>query len=518
MTTDRQGPVGTRAAGAGSRQEVASLLKDGLACHQGGDLAAAKALYDRVLAIDPRQPDALNLAGVAAFGLGEARAALDHLAASLKVRPDHAETHCNYANVLQASGRLEEARRHFHRAIALKPEMALAQRNLGNLCRLLGDRAEAEAAYRRAIEITGEDPEVLCYLGDLLDEEGRPEAATACYRRALAARPGSLRAALNLGALLQKRGRLAEALEATRAAVAAAPLDARAHYSLGCMLQASGRLEEAAAAYQSALERDRGHEKALYNLGMVLQALDRLQEAAAAYRRLLAVAPAHTSARHMLDAVSGRTTATAPAAHIREIFDAYSEGFERHLVEALGYDAPQALRRLVEREAPQRRFRQALDLGCGTGLVARQFRDRAAAIEGVDLAPKMAALARASGLYEAVAEADLLGFLAAARRAGKAYDLVLSADVFIYIGDLAPIFAALAPVMAPGGLFALSVEALAAGDYALLPTGRYAQSEGYLSALAAANGFSLCGREAFTLRKEWGRPIPGLALLLALQH
>jgi predicted TPR repeat methyltransferase len=498
----------------GARQEIALLLRKGFARHQAGDLAAAMTLYRQALAIDPKQPDALNLAGVAAAGLGEKGKAADYLAAALAARPDHAEAHCNYANVLQSSGRLKEAHHHFYRAIALRPRMAMAHRNLGNLCRLMGTRDEAVAAYQRAIEINGEDPEVLCYLGDLLDEQEKPDAAIACYRRAMAAGPDFPRAALNLSVALQRLGRLEEALAAARKAVAVAPGQARAHYTLGCILQVSSHLGEAAGAYQTALKIEPRYEKALYNFGMVLQALGQPGEAAAAYRQLLEVAPQHRSAGHMLNAATGRTTAIAPAAHIREIFDAYSERFEGHLVETLGYDAPQALRRVVDDFGGQPRFQRALDLGCGTGLVARQFQDIAGAIDGVDLAPKMVELARASGLYDAVEEADLITFLKAAAVAGRHYDLVLSADVFIYIGDLAPIFEALARVMPPGGLFALSVECLKRGDYALLPTGRYAQSEAHLRSLAAANGFSPLGREAFTLRKEWDQPIPGLALLL----
>lgn len=53
----------------GARQETALLLRKGFARHQAGDLAAAMTLYGQALAIDPKQPDALNLAGVAVFGL-----------------------------------------------------------------------------------------------------------------------------------------------------------------------------------------------------------------------------------------------------------------------------------------------------------------------------------------------------------------------------------------------------------------------------------------------------------------
>ena len=514
--TKRRKPAATRPQGTQNARtkELIALLKQGLACHQAGDLAAAKSFYDRTLELDPNQPDALNLSGVAAFGLRQTDVAIRRLAASLSRRPDHADTHCNYANVLQAAGRLEEARHHFHEAIALNPKMALAQRNLGNLCRLMGDAAAAERAYRIALETAGEDPEVRCYLGDLLDERGEVDAAIACYRQALAARPDYQRAALNLAASLQTRGDLAAALEAAEKAVALDPQDARGHHTLGCILQASSRLGDAVEAYRRAIERDPGHEKALYSLGMVLQALDRPEEAAASYRQLLEVAPQHESARHMLDAVSGQTTAIAPATHIREIFDAYSGDFERHLVEVLRYDAPQALKRLVAKAAPQGTFRRALDLGCGTGLVARQFQELAEEIDGVDLSPKMVALARESGLYSEVEEADLLDFLARAQERARQYDLVLSADVFIYIGDLGPIFAALAEAMDPGALFALSVETLSEGDFALLPTGRYAQSEAYLRRLAATHGFSYRDREDFVLRKEWDRPISGQALLL----
>ena len=180
----------------GARQEIALLLRKGFARHQAGDLAAAMTLYGQALAIDPKQPDA----------------------------------HCNYANVLQSSGRLKEAHHHFNRAIALKPRMAMAYRNLGNLCRLMGTWDEAVAAYQRAIEINGEDPEVLCYLGDLLGEQEEPDAAIACYRRAMAADPDFPRAPLNLSAALQRLGRLEEALAVARKAVAVAPAQAPPHY------------------------------------------------------------------------------------------------------------------------------------------------------------------------------------------------------------------------------------------------------------------------------------------------
>ena len=44
------------------------------------------------------------------------------------------------------------------------------------------------------------------------------------------------------------------------------------------------------------------------------------------------------------------------------------------------------------------------------------------------------------------------------RKRRRSFISVLAADVFVYCGDLAPIAAAVARVMAPGGLFAFTVE------------------------------------------------------------
>ena len=136
------------------------------------------------------------------------------------------------------------------------------------------------------------------------------------------------------------------------------------------------------------------------------------------------------------------------------------------------------------------------------------------AVDGLDIAPRMAAAARRSGLYEDVFEEDVAAFLTSGSGRERRYDLALSADVFIYIGDLEPIFAALAERMPSGGRFAFSVEHLEEGDFKLLPTGRYAQSRSYIERLAKVASFAIVSWRDFTLRHEWGRPIAGRAYLM----
>ena len=90
------------------------------------------------------------------------------------------------------------------------------------------------------------------------------------------------------------------------------------------------------------------------------------------------------------------------------------------------------------------------------------------------------------GVYDALHRADLVEHLLTT---GERHDLVVAADVFIYVGDLAPVFEGVARVLRPGGLFAFSVEpAPADAGFVLQPSLRYAHGEGAIRALAARHG------------------------------
>ena len=93
--------------------------------------------------------------------------------------------------------------------------------------------------------------------------------------------------------------------------------------------------------------------------------------------------------------------------------------------------------------------------------------------------------------------------------------VVVAADVFIYIGDLAPVMAAVARVLAPGGVFAFTVEHEAgAAPFVLRRSLRYAHSEAGLRALAAAHGLLVRQARPLVLREEQRQPVAGLVLVL----
>jgi SAM-dependent methyltransferase len=148
--------------------------------------------------------------------------------------------------------------------------------------------------------------------------------------------------------------------------------------------------------------------------------------------------------------------------YVRRLFDQYAARYDTALTGRLAYRGPALLREAVEKvtHAAGRpvHFSSMLDLGCGTGLGGAAFRPVTGRLVGVDLSPAMIAQAAAKDLYDRLGTADLADFLAEEAGAAALYQLVLAADVFVYVNDLGPIVAAVARVLAPGGLFAFTVE------------------------------------------------------------
>jgi len=185
--------------------------------------------------------------------------------------------------------------------------------------------------------------------------------------------------------------------------------------------------------------------------------------------------------------------------------------FEEHLTQVLHYRAPDVLADELVRRG--RRFANALDLGCGTGLCGLRVKPLAARLEGVDLSANMVEQATARGVYDRVVQDDIVHFLESASRP---YDLVIAADVFIYVGELAKVFAGASRAMADGGLFCFSVEAAPdARDFELRSSLRYAHSRAYIERLAASNGFAVDATAGHALREDQRLAIPGLFFWLA---
>jgi predicted TPR repeat methyltransferase len=181
------------------------------------------------------------------------------------------------------------------------------------------------------------------------------------------------------------------------------------------------------------------------------------------------------------------------------------------LTGALGYRAPQDLAELIQTIDQGKPRTTVLDLGCGTGLSGLPFRATAKRLIGIDLSAEMLARAQARGIYDALHQAEACAFLDGF--AGS-IDLAIAADMLVYLGDPAPLFAALAIKMPPGGLIALSIERLAGGTFALGSSGRFSHNPDHIVTLGTGSGLELRVARDTVIRRERRAPADGTLMVL----
>lgn len=254
MTRRRSSPSASRPVLPRARAAPPALLREAVQHHQAGRLAEAEALYQRVLAETPRQPDAIHLLGVVAHQRGDYVGAEALIRRAIAIHADDAAYHNNLGTVLLAQGQPAAAIEALARAVALKPAYAEAHNNLGNAYQNVGDLDAAIASYAQALAIRPHYPEAHNNLGRALHTAGNLEAAIASYRRALGHQPGYLNARKNLGDALAELGRAEQAEAQYREALKADPANADVHAALAALWERGNRLEEALEAAEAALK------------------------------------------------------------------------------------------------------------------------------------------------------------------------------------------------------------------------------------------------------------------------
>jgi predicted TPR repeat methyltransferase len=277
--------------------------------------------------------------------------------------------------------------------------------------------------------------------------------------------------------------------------------------SFGRALEERQDYEAAEAQFRRAISIDPDHAAAYEHLGSLFRHQIKNENAIAAYRFAMEIDPRRELPAHFLAALTGETTQTAPVSYVQGLFDSYAQRYDKHMVVELQYRVPTFVRGLVGRlMEPGRCFDKVIDLGCGTGLSGVQFRDAAKCLHGVDLSPRMIEESKKKNVYDRLEAANIKDFLSAP---GTRYDLFIATDVFIYVGALEGIFAAISQRAERNAFFAFSTETCEGDYYALATTGRYTHSRPYVEGLARENGFRVGAREQVPLRLESGQPVMG---------
>lgn len=454
-------------------------LQKALALHQHGQLDSAEALYREILAMRPRQTDALQFLGVLIAQRGQPQEALGLIDQAIACNSTNATAWSNRGNALVALKRHEDALESYDRALAIDPRHIDALYNMGTTLSLLGHKEEALASYDRLLAIQPNHVQALNHRGIELCKLGKRLEAITSFRRALVLQPDSAQLHANLGTALFEVRQLDLAKIHLRKALTG---------------------KKTAAVFQ--------------NLAEVLYQLGKFEAATEIYRQWTEFEPDNPIPQHMAAAGNNTQPERAGDQYVTKLFDGFAESFETTLL-GLGYRVPELLTAQIRFElgstaAPLR----ILDAGCGTGLAAPLLKPLASQLVGVDLSSAMLEKARARELYDELVAGELCAFMSSRP---DSFDLIVLADTLVYFGALEEAFQSTHSALTPGGIFAFAVESRTAGKdeptFKLEPHGRYTHRCDYVTETLATSGFTLCSRESIAIRKELNADVPGIAIV-----
>lgn len=343
----------------------------------------------------------------------------------------------------------------------------------------LMDHGDYEGAGRQLQRLVSRgliDPETLILHGQALLAVGRTDAALSRFDTALSLAPDRVGALRGRATALANTDGAAEAVGAWRDLLAHVPAEPGSWSALSLAAEAAGDGATARAAL----------------------------------RRMLALAPEPrplAAVRLARLGAAGGPPPDLPEGYVEAHFDNFAGGFDYQLVNQLRYAVPADMAAHLPALLPDTPW-EVLDLGCGTGLVATALAARLAAIDGIDLSIRMIEKARARGLYRELIVGDVLAALARLP-SGSTYHLATAADVLVYVADPAPWFAAVAPLLRPGGLFAFSIELDRDGDVSLNPHLRYRHGPALMTRLAASAGLETVLDQPIAVRRNNGIPVEG---------
>jgi uncharacterized protein (TIGR02466 family) len=293
--------------------------------HQAGELDAANAIYRRILASDPHQPDALNLTGVVAHQTGNQETAIRFIEQAIGIDDGNANYYNNLGEAYRAFGQYLQAIKAYERALQINPLDVAANNNLGLSFQVLQRYDDARVAYERALSLAPNDVEILLNLGTLHREFSHLEESAGAFRKAIGIAPGFAAGHGSLGVTLYEAGDSQGAVAALLKAVELDPLYLEAHENLKTVRWFRGEHNQVDDSFRIACERMpdsaracqhlgaallvsndyAGAEKALvratqlqpelgdafHGLGKAYHHLDRLEESLAAHERAVACAP-----------------------------------------------------------------------------------------------------------------------------------------------------------------------------------------------------------------------------------
>lgn len=209
----------TKGASAPASLRPSAILDQAIAAHRSGNLSEAELAYTTILRGSKTHPIALHMLGLLHAQRGNFADAEPLLKKAVRLDAGNPEVLFNYANVLRALDKTDDALTWFAKVIALSPNFADAHLNRGAILLARKELHGAIAELDRAIAISPSSA-AFANRGSAFQQLSQLDEALASYQRAVALAPSNPQYHFVLSEVLSQMGRHDEAIGALERTVA----------------------------------------------------------------------------------------------------------------------------------------------------------------------------------------------------------------------------------------------------------------------------------------------------------
>ena len=260
----------TAAGRAGDvRTEAFTLINEGVTSYKNGDFEIAVEKLRRASSMALNNFRAHFYLGLALIGDRRYRDALEALAISLDLDPDHLQSLVAVGDAYLKLGDISESRASYYSALKYRPEYAAALDGLARVYEAQAENDQAIDYFLRAISSNRGFAPAYTHLGDLYLRVQKFEEAVELLEEAIQVRPDFAAGLNRLSLAYGRLGFINEAIATIQKALEIEPHNAEHPATLGQLALEQGSLSAAESAFRTALELDEAQPHGLYGLAEV---------------------------------------------------------------------------------------------------------------------------------------------------------------------------------------------------------------------------------------------------------
>ena len=162
-------------------------------------------LFRHTLDVTPDNPLILESYANYLFEIGRLSESIEQFDKLMKIKPDSAESHCNFGCALMWTGKPGPAIEQFRLAVKYKPDFVLAYNNLAAALYEQGKRNEAVECFNQVLKLEPKNISSYENLGKAYESLGRADEAIESYRKGLRIDPNNTNLRQLLEAVLKKQ-------------------------------------------------------------------------------------------------------------------------------------------------------------------------------------------------------------------------------------------------------------------------------------------------------------------------